>query len=427
MKILLKNVRSFCKPDPIPLKPLTLLVGENSTGKTTFLSMLAHASQSEFPSIRPNFSAPPFDLGPFDSIATFRGGRGGRSDTFSVGFTLEEAEGQSREVMATYSDHKGQPQLVEITAKGRSGELKFRFDEVRQSAKLSLRPPSGERADLDMDFSKYVLGDYAVQYLLRAGIIDSVQKDSPNASMLTQFATRELPYLLRGGGKSVLAFAPVRTRPRRTFDETASDFDPEGDHIFVLLARLWQEQASPETHRVFDDLKKFGEESTLFKRIDVRRLGRKPSDPFQILVAMGGPAANLLDVGYGVSQVLPIVGQSVLTAHPGLLLLQQPEIHLHPRAQAALGSFFARLVASKKKELVVETHSDYLIDRIRSEVAQGTIQATDVLILFFDKRQIETKVYEISVDEKGNIQNAPKTYRQFFLDEEINLFNRATK
>ncbi len=104
---------------------------------------------------------------------------------------------------------------------------------------------------------------------------------------------------------------------------------------------------------------RFGEQAGLFKKVDIKKLGDSLADPFQIMVTTNGIPANLIDVGYGVSQALPVVVQSMLAAKEQMLLLQQPEVHLHPKAQAALGSFFVDLVASGNKEFVVETHSDY--------------------------------------------------------------------
>src|SRR5204863_8326118 len=95
---------------------------------------------------------------------------------------------------------------------------------------------------------------------------------------------------------------------------------------------------------------------------------------YQILVAVAGRPFNLSDVGYGISQSLPVVVESALGGDSSrLLLLQQPEVHLDPRAQAALGSFFTQLVASQERQLIIETHSDYLVDRVRQEIAKGTI------------------------------------------------------
>ena len=154
-------------------------------------------------------------------------------------------------------------------------------------------------------------------------------------------------------------------------------------------------------------LKIYGGESGLFDELTIRRLGDEAGDPFQIQIVTGGVKVNLADVGYGVSQSLPIVVESVLSAKEEWLLVQQPEVHLHPRAQAALGSFFASLVAGQARRFVVETHSDHLVDRIRQEVARGKVGKDDVLILFFNRQGAETTIHPIHVDEQGNVIDAP--------------------
>ena len=155
-------------------------------------------------------------------------------------------------------------------------------------------------------------------------------------------------------------------------------------------------------------------------------MGKHLTDPFQIQVSVAGPPANLTDVGYGVSQALPVVVQSVLRSKRSIYLLQQPEVHLHPRAQAALGTFFANLVFRGDRTFVVETHSDHLVDRVRYEIAQGRIPANQVIILFFDKPKLETEVTSIELDDQGNVVNAPPSYRRFFLEEELKLFAGGT-
>jgi predicted ATPase len=96
-------------------------------------------------------------------------------------------------------------------------------------------------------------------------------------------------------------------------------------------------------------LKEFGSRSGLFEQIEVIRKGNKESDPFQIGVKSGGPTFNLVDVGYGVSQVLPILVDTLeRSTGDEVFLLQQPEVHLHPRAQAELGSFFRTSVGQER-------------------------------------------------------------------------------
>jgi AAA domain, putative AbiEii toxin, Type IV TA system len=427
MEILLENVRSFCDKHTIPLRPLTVLVGENSTGKTSFLAMLAHIHQPEFPSTRPTFNVPPFDLGTFDSIATYKGGRYGRADSFSVGFREKHA-GQQREVLATYASYRGQPQLTHVSASGDVGGVAIDVDPESHVARLKVSSTSREAKELEFDLKRMFPSeaDFSVEFLFRAAFLELTQRGGKAEQFLTSpRGYREFATLLTSSRKPVFALAPVRTKPRRTYDEFSDDFDPEGDHVPVILARLGQDEGDAQAARLVEALNEFGDMSGLYERISVRHLGKRPTDPFQLLVAMGGPPANLSDVGYGVSQTLPIVVQSVLAAERGMLLLQQPEVHLHPRGQAALGSFFARLVAKEKKELVVETHSDYLVDRVRVEVARGTLRPSDVLILFFEKEYIETRIHPIELDTQGNVTGAPQSYRRFFLEEEATLFSRA--
>jgi predicted ATPase len=134
--------------------------------------------------------------------------------------------------------------------------------------------------------------------------------------------------------------------------------------------------------------------------------------------------ANLVDVGYGVSQVLPVLVDIALADKDSTLLLQQPEVHLHPRAQAQLGTYFVRAV-ELGVNLVVETHSDQILDRVRMEVrdaARGKkkkgIQPEQVLILYFERTDEGVKVHPITIGKDGGLVGVPEGYRDFFLREE---------
>ena len=197
------------------------------------------------------------------------------------------------------------------------------------------------------------------------------------------------------------------------------------DSPYVLRRHL--ETASPDNKEAFlSALQRFGQQSGLFRGLDIKKLGNTLSDPFRIMVKGAGPPANLLDVGYGISQALPVLIQSLLAPKGRLLLLQQPEVHLHPRAQAALGTFFVDLINSEGKEFVIETHSDYILDRVRQEVAMGRLPCDSVVVLYLEKAGIETTVYPLSLDRSGNILDAPPSYREFFLREEMSLLTRKS-
>jgi hypothetical protein len=214
------------------------------------------------------------------------------------------------------------------------------------------------------------------------------------------------------------AFAPIRTRPQRTYEPLDAVAGPEGQHVPLVLARAsasdpagWQ--------RLQQAIDQFGSASGLFRSVGVRRLGDKESDPFQLTVKVAGRAFNLVDVGYGVSQALPMIVDCVREPEGGTFLLQQPEVHLHPRAQAELGSFLAVLAKEQRKRFVIETHSDYLVDRIRMDIRDRKfLKPDDVAILYFERDNGEVRIRPLEIDENGNLVNVPAGYRQFFLEEE---------
>ena len=123
-------------------------------------------------------------------------------------------------------------------------------------------------------------------------------------------------------------------------------------------------------------------------------------------------------MGYGVSQALPVIAELLREDAPPLFLLQQPEVHLHPSAQAALGSMFCQ-VASPRRQLIVETHSDYLMNRVRMDVrdGEGSLKPDDVSILYFERLGLDIRIHSLRIDEMGNIVGAPDGYRAFFMGE----------
>ena len=184
----------------------------------------------------------------------------------------------------------------------------------------------------------------------------------------------------------------------------------------MLMMRL-DRTGKDEWSSLHDHLTDFGDYSGLFSDIKVRGHGRQMSDPFQLQVKVrSGTYANIMDVGYGVSQSLPIL-VDVRTASRQTFLLQQPEVHLHPRAQASLAVLFAESWKKNKNRFLIETHSDYIVDRIRILVRKGILKPDDASILYFEPNANSVVIHNISIDGDGNLQHTPAGYRDFFLKE----------
>ena len=247
---------------------------------------------------------------------------------------------------------------------------------------------------------------------------DAPPLESQDLAALRKLVGHEPWFLL----ERPFASAPVRSKPRRTYDPSRPTPDPEGDYIPMYLAEL--SSGDRETWAGLKSLLElFGELSGLFDEISIKRLGRRGSEPFQVQVRKTGgrakgPWRNLIDVGYGVSQALPVITEMLRADAPSIFLLQQPEVHLHPSAQAALGSLFCQ-VAGASRQLVVETHSDHLMDRVRMDVrdSKSELRPEDVSILFFERGDLDVNIHSLRIDDEGNIVGAPDDYRSFFMEE----------
>ncbi|RYZ75918.1 MAG: hypothetical protein EOP04_32710, partial [Proteobacteria bacterium] len=99
---------------------------------------------------------------------------------------------------------------------------------------------------------------------------------------------------------------------------------------------------------------------------------------------------DIADVGFGISQILPVIVQCFLSKTNSFTVIEQPEIHLHPKMQADLTDLFIEVLGDEKdKCLIVETHSEYLLNRLRLRIAQGKISRDDVAIYFVEPASIE--------------------------------------
>jgi predicted ATPase len=432
------DFRCFGETAAVEIRPITLLIGENSAGKTSFLAGLRFLLESLAPQSRNPFNRDPYFLGGFDQIAHYRGGRGGRAKKFTMslhGLSSSLGKGRSSTVENDVSHHfsfvKGapQPELISYQFAANGTRLELSIEDEKVAINVINRdtrnaptmvpfrhsPPAALIRE-NTSFISFVIRE------LGFGVEPEGRTGESGRGRVSRELLRELADAFRVSSRTlsqdVFASAPVRTQPLRTYTPSELLASSEGSHVPLELSRA--KARDPERWSMLrQGLISFGESSGLFSDIDIRQLGKGDIDPFQIMVRINGPAMNLADVGYGISQVLPIVYQVQHSSRHGTYLLQQPEVHLHPRAQAELGSLLAATVAEKrgKPMFVVETHSDYLVDRIRIEVANRRISPGDVTIIFFQRDQHGSTANNLFVNDRGEIKDVPDEFRGFFIEE----------
>lgn len=177
---------------------------------------------------------------------------------------------------------------------------------------------------------------------------------------------------------------------------------------------------------------------TLLKQVEARMARFFPSCVIDVTKIPRANAATLglrtsnstgfhrpIHTGFGLTQVLPIVVAAFWAKPNNLILIENPEVHLHPAAQVEIGEFLAQ-VASSGVQVIIETHSDHVLNGIRRAVKKEVLSNDSVALHFFRPRTEESdkgtsQVESPLIDAKGNIDNWPIGFFDQF-DIDMNYF-----
>lgn len=432
-ELILRDVRCFAGEQSAPLRPLTLLVGENSTGKTTFLGCYSAIHRAlERPLLYGglDFNREPFSMGSFRDIVRSRRGPQGAIREFRIGLGIggRSPGSESYRLTATFSGEVSEPTIQSWRFDFGSG-----FLELRRADEGTTLAIEGHETTIEVPFDSiwmlsrrgFAVDDlpeeierFLIENLVEHLVEHLVEQSAPGRGGRPRQPRLPFPRL-----PMLVPVAPLRAKPKRTYDPVRETATAEGEHIPMLMMRI-EHAGGEQWQSLREDLAAFGKASGLFSDIRVKRHGKQMSDPFQLQVKVhSGSHANLMDVGYGVSQSLPILVELLTTVrsrrNSAVFLLQQPEVHLHPRGQAELASLLVNSVEKRSHNFLIETHSDYILDRISIAVRKKRIAPEKVAILYFEPKTKgnAVEIHALSLDSQGNIKKAPRGYRDFFQRE----------
>ena len=142
----------------------------------------------------------------------------------------------------------------------------------------------------------------------------------------------------------------------------------------------------------------------------------------KIKINQNGVSLDITDVGFGISQILPVIVQGFLSQENSITLIEQPEIHLHPKMQAQLADLFIDIIKTTQrntKSLIIETHSEYLLKRLRRRIAEGSLSNEDVGLYFIHGREKKTgaaKIERIEITQTGAFNWPSEFYSTDFED-----------
>lgn len=409
----LTNVRCFSGKQRVKLRRVTLLVGENSAGKSTVLGCLnALARLANLKDLRDDlnpFDEKPFRMGLFDNVARsgepeFRIGMeldGDHFRRFGLEFTRGDGGGCREEALEAVTQRgQGEPRELRISrrpaaeAGGREGWL-FQgkgFDFPVAQSEVSYTQFT-TWLSLSARVGALPYGGDTIQYRKRRGG-GTTESEQAAFSKFVNFFRH--PFRLPETDVRLLPITPRGIRRRRSYTHDPLD-------------------VSDGSRR--DSLNQRGRDMDLFDRVEV--IESAPGR-YEAVVDVAGVSRNLMDVGYGVASVLPLLIEWVEAKPTTHFLLQQPEVHVHPSAQAKM----VGMMAESPHRFVIETHSDHIIDWFRILVSEGRMAASDLGIAYLERQSDDptaTKIHDIAVDDLGNLTGQPPGYRRFFSEETARL------
>lgn len=425
--VYMNNFRGFTDMT-IPLLKVNFFVGENSTGKTSLLALLDLFAKPQF-WFKLNFNAGDYEFGGYKDIVSVLSRD---QSEFQIGLCKHDGENGKRSVayMLHFRQSKdGLPELVRFSLLNPRYLATVRVSKKQIGVYVdSDTPECGGCASPHAAFAylreipKRVTSGYKVlpddvdryfrsqPIVMFPAIIEKLYRENEIAKQLESFPFPSL-------SRSFASMAPIRTTPKRTYDGYTKTFSPQGEHTpYVIRKRLPRGTKTNEFKKALDA---FGADSGLFESVGITQFGKDSASPFELTITLTAKALRVNSVGYGVSQVLPIIVELLTHRKGSWLAIQQPEVHLHPRAQAALGEVLHHAASRASHTLFVETHSDYLIDRYRTEMRETKDSGAPTQVVFFERTETGNHAYPMILDSRGEYpEDQPPEFRSFFLKEQ---------
>ena len=466
----IKNFRCFRDTGDMEFRPLTFLVGPNSSGKTSIIQFIECLSSSPITrSLTLDFASGGLDLGSFGDVVYSYDKElpivvrmplapkrlGALAVELGVSAIELVFKGEKKEPSvaslseASFFDEAGK-ELVWVRRERLKGkdavplflvkEYRMKNDslleKIRSSIPTIVYRTFTEILDLKGELEK-IEGEVTSSPQFEKAI--KKLNNTPVKDVLVLFVFFCMHRSIRNLSSS-RHIGRLRAEPQRVYTVTGKDVGTvgeKGENVAEILVRRYSDVES----MVNRWLKRLDVGAQLLKpRSLVKKLSR-----FEVIVkdTRQEIRVNIKDVGFGVSQVMPVLIDGALAPEGALLMIEQPELHLHPKSQAGMGEVLADMAGvlapkgrkskkvPKKKTLLVETHSELVLARIGSLIAERRLSPKDCIIHYFDPVKDGTEVSQIYFDEEGAFyadadgEKALDKFLEDFLGADYSEFVRA--
>ena len=397
-----QNFKSWKDTGKLQFAPLTGFFGANNSGKTSILQLLLLLKQTvEQP---PEWNEPlyfgdggsPVNLVDFDAV--IHGHKQDLSLGISVSWKLPEVKQiylDSTDYLSFSTSVRKKIESVELSDFSYAfGDNRFTIGWTDQGHQLI---PSNRSAS-------YVPADLFRCY----GILNSTSVLEPFLPLKNAF--EDLFFIVHYLG-------PLRRDPQHSYywsSRHPKDVGQYGEDMIESLLSGRVRRLSIE-----EQILNWLQQLELINSYDLHPAANPQEYDFLVKQYSDGPAVRLTNIGFGVSQVLPVLIQCYYADEGSILILEQPEAHLHPKAQSELADILIDVVKTRNIQIILESHSEHLLLRLMRRIAEYEvhdegISADQTAFYFCEINDGNSKAEQLKVDEYGNISNWPK---DFFGDE----------
>ncbi|NQS98034.1 MAG: AAA family ATPase [candidate division Zixibacteria bacterium] len=419
--ISVKGFKCFRDETEIELRPLTILAGANSSGKTSIMQPLLLMKQT---------LQCPWDPGPlllegpnanFTSVKQMLWR--GQFDDGAKSFNIELSKGENLKVKQTFRRSSGKIKGFSLSSLEHFDNGKhIKWHKTMKRKELEDNIPEflfdisrSISKDLNKDLIWYIDFERCIM-----AVSLKIRKSSHPIRFFKDFTFTPIAGFIPTI-KDIIHLPGLRGNPLRVYPATSVGEAYSGvfqGYVASIIAS-WKDNNNERLEQLCNSLEKLGLtwriESSYLSDTQIELLvGRLPTQKQSI----DNDLVNIADVGFGVSQVLPVV-LAMLVAEPGqLVFIEQPEIHLHPRARVILAELIAE-TAKRGVILIIETHCSIILKSIQTLVAKGELPEKLVKLHWFQRREDgSSEVKSRDLSPKGAYGDWPVDFGKVDLDVE---------
>lgn len=348
-----KNYKVFTDLQVMELHPITLLIGKNSSGKSSILkliAMLQMATRGDFPQLRLS------------------------NNNISLG--------------SRYQDLIHNHELVEMT-------LGLCFD-------------NGIGLEASYALNNGILYRYKLEVSSNGNVLSTSAKPDEETGLINKDILSNLGIDAREVTFSLDYIGPIRREANRTYEYNGYSDNEElgylGENSYAALLGSFLRDKT-----LYNNVSTWMEKHLEGQKLVIEQVN-PASGTFSFFIDRDGCKVNITDVGEGVSQLLPIIVEAFLDNKMDVVAIEQPELHIHPADHADIASLLAESALRYGKKYLIETHSENFLLGLREMVSDknSPLKPEDVVVYFIDKDEQGSYLQKIEISDDGQLSSWPE-------------------